>query len=93
MSQTMPPPVFDPFAPGFTDDPYPQYAALRTGAPGQQQDDQQPHHRQHQAARQPDPLAVALALRHPRRGRRRDQPREQEVQRIGANRAAHWIAP
>ena len=29
MSQTMPPPVFDPFAPGFTDDPYPQYAALR----------------------------------------------------------------
>src|SRR5262245_66672772 len=33
MSQTLPPPVFDPFAPGFTDDPYPQYAALRTGAP------------------------------------------------------------
>jgi cytochrome P450 len=33
MSQTMPPPVFDPFAPGFTDDPYPQYAALRAGAP------------------------------------------------------------
>src|SRR6266516_4301500 len=33
MSQTMPPPVFDPFAPGFTDDPYPQYAALRNGAP------------------------------------------------------------
>ncbi len=29
MSPTMPPPVFDPFAPGFTDDPYPQYAALR----------------------------------------------------------------
>ena len=29
MSQTVPPPVFDPFAPGFTDDPYPQYAALR----------------------------------------------------------------
>jgi cytochrome P450 len=26
-------PVFDPFAPGFTDDPYPQYAALRAGAP------------------------------------------------------------
>jgi cytochrome P450 len=25
--------VFDPFAPGFTDDPYPQYAALRAGAP------------------------------------------------------------
>ena len=33
MSQTMPSPVFDPFAPGFTDDPYPQYAALRSGAP------------------------------------------------------------
>ena len=33
MSQTMPPPVFDPFAPGFTDDPYPQYAALRGAAP------------------------------------------------------------
>jgi cytochrome P450 len=33
MSQTMPPPVFDPFAPGFTDNPYPQYAALRAGAP------------------------------------------------------------
>jgi cytochrome P450 len=33
MSQTMPPPVFDPFVPGFTDDPYPQYAALRAGAP------------------------------------------------------------
>jgi cytochrome P450 len=33
MSQTLPLPVFDPFAPGFTDDPYPQYAALRAGAP------------------------------------------------------------
>jgi cytochrome P450 len=33
MSQTIPPPVFDPFAPGFTDDPYPQYTALRGGAP------------------------------------------------------------
>src|ERR1700757_4115836 len=33
MSQTMPPPVFDPFAAGFTDNPYPQYAALRAGAP------------------------------------------------------------
>src|SRR3984893_11581044 len=33
MSPTIPPPVFDPFAPGFTDDPYPQYAALRSGAP------------------------------------------------------------
>jgi cytochrome P450 len=27
------PPLFDPFAPGFTDDPYPQYAALRATAP------------------------------------------------------------
>src|SRR5215813_336883 len=25
--------LFDPFAPGFTDDPYPQYAALRETAP------------------------------------------------------------
>ena len=33
MSQTLPPPLFDPFAPGFTDDPYPQYAAVRAGAP------------------------------------------------------------
>jgi cytochrome P450 len=28
-----PAPLFDPFAPGFTDDPYPQYAALREAAP------------------------------------------------------------
>jgi cytochrome P450 len=27
------PPLFDPFAPGFTDDPYPQYAAMREQAP------------------------------------------------------------
>ena len=33
MSQTLPPPLFDPFAPGFTDDPYPQYTALRAQAP------------------------------------------------------------
>ena len=33
MSQALPSPVFDPFAPGFTDDPYPQYAALRAAAP------------------------------------------------------------
>jgi cytochrome P450 len=33
LSQTLPPPLFDPFAPGFTDDPYPQYAAVRAGAP------------------------------------------------------------
>jgi cytochrome P450 len=26
-------PLFDPFAPGFTDNPYPQYAALREAAP------------------------------------------------------------
>src|SRR5208282_3778454 len=29
----MPPPLFDPFAPGFADDPYPQYAAMREQAP------------------------------------------------------------
>jgi cytochrome P450 len=29
----MPPPLFDPFAPGFTDDPYPHYAAVREQAP------------------------------------------------------------
>jgi cytochrome P450 len=33
VTQTLPPPRFDPFAPGFTDDPYPQYAALRAAAP------------------------------------------------------------
>jgi cytochrome P450 len=33
MPQTLPPPLFDPFAPGFTDNPYPQYAALRAAAP------------------------------------------------------------
>ena len=33
MPQALPPPLFDPFAPGFTDDPYPQYAALRAAAP------------------------------------------------------------
>ena len=33
MSQTLPPPLFDPFAPGFTDDPYPQYAVVRAAAP------------------------------------------------------------
>jgi cytochrome P450 len=27
------PPLFDPFAPGFTDNPYPQYAAVRAAAP------------------------------------------------------------
>lgn len=27
------PPLFNPFAPGFTDDPYPQYATLRAAAP------------------------------------------------------------
>jgi cytochrome P450 len=29
----MPPALFDPFAPGFTDDPYPQYGAMRAQAP------------------------------------------------------------
>ncbi len=29
----MPPPLFDPFVPGFTDDPYPQYAIMREQAP------------------------------------------------------------
>ncbi len=33
MTQALPSPLFDPFAPGFTDDPYPQYAALRAQAP------------------------------------------------------------
>ena len=33
LSQTLPPPLFDPFAPGFTDDPYPQYAVMRAKAP------------------------------------------------------------
>jgi cytochrome P450 len=33
LTETMPPPLFDPFAPGFTDDPYPQYATMREQAP------------------------------------------------------------
>ena len=34
MTETVSPqPLFDPFAPGFTDDPYPQYAAVRAAAP------------------------------------------------------------
>jgi cytochrome P450 len=33
MTQAVPSPLFDPFAPGFTDDPYPQYAVLRAEAP------------------------------------------------------------
>jgi cytochrome P450 len=33
LTGTMPPPLFDPFAPGFTDDPYPQYATMREQAP------------------------------------------------------------
>jgi cytochrome P450 len=33
MTFASPPPLFDPFAPGFTDDPYPQYATLRREAP------------------------------------------------------------
>src|SRR5947209_16653355 len=33
VTETLPPPLFDPFAPGFTDDPYPQYAVMRGAAP------------------------------------------------------------
>jgi cytochrome P450 len=33
VTETLPPPLFDPFAPGFTDDPYPQYAVMRAKAP------------------------------------------------------------
>ena len=33
MTETMPPPLFDPFVPGFADDPYPQYATMREQAP------------------------------------------------------------
>jgi cytochrome P450 len=33
LTETMPQPLFDPFAPGFTDDPYPQYATMRAEAP------------------------------------------------------------
>jgi cytochrome P450 len=33
MTETMPPSLFDPFAPGFADDPYPQYATMRAQAP------------------------------------------------------------
>jgi cytochrome P450 len=33
LTETMPSPLFDPFAPGFTDDPYPQYTIMREQAP------------------------------------------------------------
>jgi cytochrome P450 len=33
MTETQPAPLFDPFAPGFTDNPYPQYTTLREAAP------------------------------------------------------------
>jgi cytochrome P450 len=33
VTETLPPPLFDPFAPGFTDDPYPQYAVMRAQEP------------------------------------------------------------
>jgi cytochrome P450 len=33
LTETIPSPLFDPFAPGFTDDPYPQYATMREQAP------------------------------------------------------------
>lgn len=36
MSEAVETPLFDPFAPGFTDDPYPQYARLREQAPAYQ---------------------------------------------------------
>jgi cytochrome P450 len=33
LTETMPQPLFDPFAPGFTDNPYPQYAIMRAQTP------------------------------------------------------------
>jgi cytochrome P450 len=33
VTETLPSPLFDPFASGFTDDPYPQYAVMRAQAP------------------------------------------------------------
>jgi len=33
LTETLPSPLFDPFAPGFTDDPYPSYGAVRAQAP------------------------------------------------------------
>jgi cytochrome P450 len=33
VTETNPPPLFDPFAPGFADDPYPNYATMRERAP------------------------------------------------------------
>ena len=33
MTETLPPPLFDPFAPGFADNPYPHYATMREQAP------------------------------------------------------------
>jgi cytochrome P450 len=33
LTETMPPPLFDPFAPGFADNPYPHYATMRQQAP------------------------------------------------------------
>jgi cytochrome P450 len=33
LTETLPPPLFDPFAPGFADNPYPQYATMREQAP------------------------------------------------------------
>jgi cytochrome P450 len=33
LTETIPPPLFDPFAPGFAEDPYPQYATVRERAP------------------------------------------------------------
>jgi hypothetical protein len=70
---------------------------LRAGAPGQQQDDQESQGRQQQAQRQAGPFAVALALRQPRPGGSRDQPHEQQQQRLAADRSLGdrnvcWIA-
>jgi cytochrome P450 len=33
LTETLPPPLFDPFAPGFADNPYPHYATMREQAP------------------------------------------------------------
>jgi cytochrome P450 len=33
LTEPSPPPLFDPFAPGFADDPYPHYATMREQAP------------------------------------------------------------
>ena len=47
-----------------------------------------PDRRQDQSEEQPDALAVALALGQPRRGGGREQPDEQQVERLAAPMAA-----